>query len=106
MTAPLNRDRRALLRRITLGLAAAPIALPSRTVLGAGQLPLLSENDPAARALEYVADAQKSSHAAAGALCSNCSVYGGADGSKEGPCTLFPGKFVKAAGWCKSWSGL
>ena len=38
--------------------------------------------------------------------CSNCSVYGGADGAAQGACTLFPGKLVQAAGWCKSWSGL
>lgn len=106
MTAPLNRERRALLRRITLGLAAAPIALQTPIVLGADKLPLLNESDPAAKAQEYVADARQAKNAPAGALCSNCSVYGGSDGAAEGPCTLFPGKLVKAAGWCKSWSGL
>jgi hypothetical protein len=91
--------RRTLLRRLALGLSLAPVAL-------AAEAPLLSENDPAAKALEYVADAKRAKDASPGALCSNCSVYGGADGAEQGPCTLFPGKLVKAAGWCKSWSGL
>ena len=67
---------------------------------------LLSEGDPAAKALDYVEDASKAKGAQSGSLCSNCSVYGGADGAPAGPCTLFPGKWVKANGWCKSWSGL
>jgi hypothetical protein len=88
-----------LLRKLALGLSLAPVAL-------AAEAPLLSESDPAAKALDYVADAKRAKGASPGAMCSNCSVYGGADGSAQGPCTLFPGKLVKAAGWCKSWSGL
>jgi len=107
MNAPLNAQRRALLRRLGLGLTLAPVvALGSRAVVGAGSLPLLSESDPAAKAEQYVAEAKQAKDAPPGALCSNCSIYGGADGATEGTCTLFPGKLVKAAGWCKSWSGL
>ena len=67
---------------------------------------MLAENDPAAKAEQYVADATKAKGAPPGALCSNCSIYGGTQGADSGTCTLFPGKLVKAAGWCKSWSGL
>ncbi len=99
-------ERRALLRRLALGLTLVPLAgLRSRDARAAA-LPLLSESDPAAKALDYVEDASKAKGAQSGALCSNCSVYGGADGAPAGPCTLFPGNWVKAGGWCKSWSGL
>jgi len=104
MSEPLDRDRRALLRRLAVGLAAVPLVpLAAR---GAQSLPLLEENDPAAKAEQYVADAKRAKGAQSGALCSNCSIYGGNAGSDSGTCTLFPGKLVKAAGWCKSWSGL
>jgi len=99
-------ERRVLLRRLALGLTLVPLAgLPSRRA-HAAELPLLSESDPAAKALDYVEDAAKAKGAQSGSLCSNCSVYSGADGAAAGPCTLFPGKWVKAAGWCKSWSGV
>jgi hypothetical protein len=102
----MDDERRTLLRRLAIGLSLAPlVALESRRA-PAAELPLLSESDPAAKALEYVEDASRAKDATAGALCSNCSVYGGADGAAAGPCTLFPGKLVKAGGWCKSWSGL
>jgi hypothetical protein len=107
MTAPLNRARRALLRQLALGLSAVPVtALVTDRLHGAEQLSLLSEADPAAKAQDYVADASKAPAATPGALCSNCSIYGSAQGADAGTCTLFPGKLVKAAGWCKAWSGL
>jgi hypothetical protein len=99
MKAPLNHRRRVLLRRLAVGLALAPaVALDSRLAAGAETLPLLSESDPAAKAEQYVADAKQAKGASPGALCSNCSIYGGAEGAAQGTCTLFPGKLVKAAG--------
>jgi hypothetical protein len=106
MPARINDQRRTLLRRLALGLSLAPLAALESRRTQAADLPLLSASDPAAKALDYVEDAGKAKNATPGALCSNCSVYGGADGAAAGTCTLFPGKFVKAAGWCKSWSGL
>ncbi len=94
------------MRRLALGLTALPLAVLQSRRAQAADLPLLSESDPAAKALDYVEDAAKAKGAQSGSLCSNCSVYGGADGAAAGPCTLFPGKSVKANGWCKSWSGL
>jgi len=99
-------ERRALLRRLALGLTLVPFAGIQSRRAHAAALPLLSESDPAASALDYVEDATRAKGAPSGSLCSNCSVYGGADGAPAGSCTLFPGKWVKAAGWCKSWSGL
>jgi hypothetical protein len=104
-----NPGRRALLQRAALGLSLAPLALvaaPAAAAAPAGSLPLISEQDPAAKAVHYVADASRAKAAASGAECSNCSLYSAAAGAAQGTCTLFPGKLVKAAGWCSSWSGL
>ena len=105
MSEPANADRRSLLQQLAIALSLAPLALDAPRARAA-ELPLLREDDPAAKAEHYVADAGRAQGAAPDAVCSNCSLYGGADGSTQGPCMLFPGKFVKAAGWCKSWSGL
>jgi hypothetical protein len=106
MTEFMNPQRRRLLQKLTIGLSLAPLAAIDAPRARGAELPLLSEQDPAAKAEAYVEDASRAKGASSGALCSNCSVYGGADGAAQGPCTLFPGKLVKAAGWCKSWSGL
>lgn len=106
-TGPEDASKRPLLRALTLALLTAPLAaIAPRRAAAAAALPLLSEDDPAAKAQDYVADVQRAKGAQPGAQCSNCSVYGGADGADAGPCTIFPGKFVKANGWCKSWSSL
>jgi len=100
-----NPGRRALLKQAALGLSIAPLALGRSPAAQGADLPLISETDPAAKAVHYVEDASRAKEAASGTDCSNCSLYGAA-GAKQGTCTLFPGKLVKAAGWCSSWSGL
>ena len=102
MSDARNPSRRALLRQ-ALGLALTPLAL-ARPAHSAAP-PLLSEQDPAAKALHYVEDASRAKDAQPGADCSNCAIYTAA-GDAQGSCALFPGKLVKAAGWCSSWSGL
>jgi hypothetical protein len=70
----------------------------------ATDVPLL---DPAAReaqALKYVEDARQAKEAQAGSNCASCGLYLGAAGAPRGPCQLFPGKDVKASGWCSSWA--
>jgi hypothetical protein len=69
----------------------------------AGALPLIAESDPAAKAVKYVEDAKKAKEAGSN-NCANCSLYGGKDGSVQGPCQIFKGKAVKAAGWCNAWA--
>ena len=105
MNEPNNPGRRALLKRAALGLSMTPLALAGAPVALGASAPLISEQDPAAQAVHYVEDASRAKNAVAGADCSNCSIYGAA-GADQGTCTLFPGKLVKAAGWCSSWSGL
>lgn len=76
---------------------------------------MVSETDPQAKALGYVADASKVDTAkwpkragpeGAKQFCNNCLLYNEGKESKEaqGPCRLFPGKAVAAKGWCNSWA--
>lgn len=100
----IDASRRHLVRNVTLGLALIPFAaLPLRTAIGA-ELPLVSPDDPTAKALKYVADASKAPDAKPGSKCGNCKLYQGAADDTQGGCLLFPGKAVKAAGWCTSWT--
>jgi hypothetical protein len=104
MKRVINESRRRLLKRFTLGVALMPIAtIPLRVVIAA-DLPLVTTDDATAKALKYVSDASKASDAKPGSKCANCSLYQGAAGSPQGGCLLFPGKAVKATGWCSSWT--
>ena len=104
MSEKVSLSRRRLLRRLALGASVAPVAATlSRTSLAASA-PLLSADAPEAKAVKYVENAKAAKGAAAGNNCANCALYQGPDGSTQGPCQLFPGKDVKAAGWCSSWA--
>jgi hypothetical protein len=95
--------RRRLLQ--TLGLAVPLAAIGVRPCArAAAATPLLDPASPEAKALRYVEDAASASGATPGSSCANCALYQGAEGSKQGPCQLFPGKEVRAAGWCTSWA--
>jgi hypothetical protein len=108
MTQETSWSRRRLLQRLALGVSLAPLAARTAHAVAdtapARNLPPLSESAAEARAVHYVEDAHKAKDASAGATCANCSLYQGADGSTQGPCQIFPGKSVKAAGWCSSWA--
>ena len=94
--------RRRLLLRL-LSLALLPLAAAGRRALAASA-PLLAVNAPEAKAVKYVEEARQAQGAAPGSSCANCALYQGPNGSAQGPCQLFPGKEVKAAGWCSSWA--
>lgn len=99
-------SRRRLLQGALAGIAAVPAAtLISRSAEAAEPL---AESDPTAKSLGYVTDAKKvdpktNPNYKPGQTCANCLQYTGKDGAAEGPCNIFPGKTVKAAGWCKVW---
>jgi hypothetical protein len=104
MKRVIDESRRRLLKTVTLGIALMPIAtIPLRIALAA-DLPLVTSDDPTAKALKYVSDVSKSGDAKPGTKCANCTFYQGAAGSAQGGCPLFPGKAVKATGWCSSWN--
>jgi len=94
--------RRRLLQRLALAVPLAALAV-SRGA-DAAAAPLLDPTSPEAKAVRYVEDAAGASGASAGSRCANCALYQGADGSKQGPCQIFPGRDVKATGWCTSWA--
>ncbi|HLY53855.1 MAG TPA: high-potential iron-sulfur protein [Steroidobacteraceae bacterium] len=102
MSEPRSPARRQLLRL----LAAAPLAalLARRTSARGAPAPLLDASSAQARAVRYVEDARQARSPAAGNNCANCALYQGASGSARGPCQLFPGRDVKATGWCTSWA--
>lgn len=96
--------RRELLRNIAIAVALTPLAVPKLTAAAAAANPRLNPAEPAAKAVKYVEDAKHAQGATAGSRCSNCALYEGASGSTQGPCQIFPGKDVMAAGWCSSWA--
>ena len=68
-------------------------------------LPQLTEDDPQAIALSYVADATRVDSAKfpryeTGQTCANCALFLDEEGSQFAPCSIFAGKLVNAAGWC------
>ena len=104
MSHVIDESRRRLLKKLTLGVALIPaVGIPLR-VASAAELPLVAPDDPTAKALRYVSDASKASDAKPGSRCGTCQLYQGTADSTQGPCLLFPGKAVKATGWCSSWT--
>lgn len=103
MKHSIDESRRRLLTKIALGTILVPLA-GATLEAAAADLPLVTSDDPTAKALKYVSDASKSPDAKPGSKCANCSLYQGAAGSAQGGCLLFPGKAVKSSGWCASWT--
>ena len=104
MSEEISLSRRRLLRRLALGASVAPVAAGALRTTFAASAPLLSVDAPEAKAVKYVENASDAQGATPGSRCANCGLYQGPDGSSQGPCQLFPGKEVKAAGWCSSWA--
>jgi hypothetical protein len=101
---PESPSRRRLLKRLALGVSMTTVVLARSLQARAAELPLLSPGAPEAKAVHYAEDASQSKRAPKGASCANCGLYQGATGSTQGACQLFPGKDVKAKGWCSSWT--
>ena len=73
-----------------------------------GGMSRLDESDSSAVALSYKhnaeeLDASKFPTLTANTRCSNCQLYLGGD-SPWGGCPIFPGKQVKATGWCTAYT--
>ncbi len=98
-------------RRRFLGQLAVAVPLTKGLVgepASAADLPKLSEDEPAAIALQYVhdvakVDPAKSPRFEAGQNCANCLQIQGEEGAEWRPCAIFPGKLVASAGWCSVW---
>jgi anaerobic selenocysteine-containing dehydrogenase len=93
-------DRRAFLKKSLIGLAALPFGagvLSTRAL--AADMPMLTEDNPQAKALQYAADASAAG-APSGQVCTNCMHY---TAENQG-CALFPGYAVHKNGWCSAWA--
>jgi hypothetical protein len=99
-----SKSRRSVLRGSLAGAAAALVAgvLPTST-LRAADAPEVSEDDPTAKGLKYVADATQSERQDSSQFCHNCRYFKGDAGAAKAPCDLFPGKAVNGNGWCSAW---
>ncbi|MGR8920089.1 MAG: high-potential iron-sulfur protein [Gammaproteobacteria bacterium] len=92
--------RRELLRKLTvIGVGTASIATAARA--RAEDLPKVDESSAQAKALSYVHDVSKLD-AVSGQQCANCALYQGGE-AEWGGCGIFPGRQVKASGWCTAW---
>jgi hypothetical protein len=90
--------RRQIVARALLIGTMAPVVAALQPRSASADAPNVDPNDPMAKALGYVTVSAKP-----GFACNNCMQYHGNAGSLVGPCTIFPGKQVAAAGWCASW---
>jgi hypothetical protein len=105
MKHKFDGSRRHLLRSVSLAVALAPLTGAIVGTAWATDLQQVSPDDPVAKALKYVPDFTKApSDAKPGSKCENCKLYLGSAGAAQGGCPLFPGKAVKAGGWCISWT--
>lgn len=98
-------------RRRFLKLATAGVAAPlcgGLMIRRARAQERVSEEDELAQQLGYHHDASAvdpgewPTHEA-DQLCSNCQLYESAEGEEWGPCQIFGGQLVAAAGWCQAW---
>lgn len=114
MNDKYGMGRRRFLEIGMRGLVSLPLVFAAtRATLAIGaDAPLVDESDPSAVALDYVHDATKvdvakflkrTGDAGGKQFCHNCSRYQAEGETGQGPCSIFPGKSVKAAGWCNAW---
>ena len=99
-------------RRLLAWTAAMPLAacvnLRAYAQAAGGNLPKVTPDDPAAKALGYVEDAstvdtKTNPTFKAGNTCATCMLYQAPATEPWGPCTPLPGKLVSATGWCRVW---
>ncbi len=91
-----NKRRRAVTKLLGLGafyaipLATVTTLLPRKSMA----VTLVDPSSAEAQALQYTDSSTKEN-----AACHLCAFYQGGQ-AEYGPCPLFPGKEVKATGWC------
>ena len=98
--------RRTFLRNSLAATAALPLmGIPIALRADSHQL---TEDNPQAQALGYKhdtaqVDGAKFPNHSAEQKCSNCMLYQGQGDAEWAGCGIFPGKQVKATGWCSAW---
>jgi hypothetical protein len=101
MSSTDRLSRRRLLQHLAIG---APFLTVAALPASGADLPLLSPDAKEAKAVKYVEDATKAQRPVKDSTCANCGLYQGTAGATGGPCQIFPGKWVKAAGYCTTWA--
>ncbi len=96
-------------RRFVKTVGAATAAVTTGFAAGsasADELPRVSEDDPMAKALNYVHDARTVDAAKrfSDRYCYNCALYAGEADDEWAKCSIFPGKVVAGQGWCNAWA--
>lgn len=104
MSKAFFKTRRSVLRSAFGGAAAVLFAGVPLSKGRAADAPEVSEDDPTAKGLKYVADATKSQRTDMSAFCHNCRYFKGAADAPKAPCDLFGAKVVSGNGWCSAWT--
>lgn len=104
MASDDRQSRRQFMRKVLAGATLAPLATAAFAAGGTAELPLLNPGDAEAKKVKYTEDATQEKSATKGNNCGTCALYEGTYKSTQGPCQIFPGKHVKAAGWCSAWA--
>lgn len=112
-----NRMKSTWMRRAMNGISrrefvkaagVASVAVTAGIAPGAraSDLPRVSEDDPMAKALNYVHDARTVDAAKrnSASFCNNCALYAGDSSDEWAKCSIFPGKVVAGPGWCSAWA--
>ena len=89
------------------GAATAFVAAGfSPAALAKDGMPRVSEDDPMAKALNYVHDAGTVDAAKrfSDRYCNNCVLFAGSVDDEWAGCSIFPGKAVAGRGWCTAWA--
>ena len=101
----LDKDRRKVLKMALTSVAVVPLSsLLLNSQAGAGDLPPVAEDDPAAKGLGYLHNADKSNNPKRkpNQYCKNCNLIRSESGEWRA-CQIFPGKGVNENGWCTAW---
>ncbi len=94
----IDKKRRQVVSAMGASVVAVPVAALV-TSLPSHADSMVDPTSAQASALQYIEVSEK-----ADAVCSGCSLYQGDAGSEAGPCPLFPGSKVAAAGWCSAFN--
>ena len=91
----------------TAGAATTAVAVGfGTTTISAEESRRVNEDDPMAKAINYVHNARSVDAAKRFSYryCNNCALYAGNADDEWANCSIFPGKVVAGGGWCNAWS--
>ena len=93
-----HMKRRVFLQRSAAFAVSVPLVALTARPARADAHDRVDPGEAQAKALSYAHQAPD-----AAMICANCGLYNGAKGDEWGPCAIFPGRQVAAAGWRSAW---